>query len=164
LFADLKRQRENQTETLANSPDVRTSLAKILELAPNHESARYLLSKATGDASKTLSINASLYEFSTAAYPYRAIFSQQDNMPRSFVPSAVTSAARKRINQLRPIANRAVQPLLTSFSHFVDVEEWVRTGSSTPTELANARDSVVTELDNLQANPEIIEKLVREGF
>jgi hypothetical protein len=68
LFADLQPQL-TEAGTL-NNPTIRTSLQHILELAPNHLSAKYLLAVSDDTAPRYLSRGATIAELDALKNPY----------------------------------------------------------------------------------------------
>jgi hypothetical protein len=169
LFGDLQSRRSSSNNSgsassgraFLNNAETRKSLEHIVELAPNHLSAKQLLAIAKGTAPKQLSVNASLYQFSVAAYPYRTALFTGD---RGGLTKSTAANARKALSQLKPIADRRAQPLVAAFLDFVNACERATPTRNNDTEIDESRKTVIAKLQDLRASREMVEQLVREGF
>jgi hypothetical protein len=162
-FDDLRPELVKGGRPFLARPATREALKAILELAPNHLSARYLLAVGEGKFARTLSANATLHQLSVIFYPYAQILAA-GKFDRASLPQHVTLLARKRLNALRPIAHKDAQPLLADMAAFVEAADGRAAGTLSP-------DRLLTQLQKLQAgfaalgsDTNLVEKLVREAY
>jgi hypothetical protein len=164
LFAELQSRLVNAEKATIQSQDTRQVLKHILELAPNHLSAKHLLALCEGTAPKTLSANATIYQLSVIFYPYRVVLASHRPIDRTTLPSHVTALARKRLNNLRPIAHKDLQGLLTDMAAFAEAMDGLA-GNTTSFASVKARaDRLDARFEELDSDPAMVEKLIREGY
>jgi hypothetical protein len=166
LFADLHPQLAKLEKITLQKSETKATLKKILELAPNHLSAKYLLASAEGKAAKTLSAAATLYKLDAIMVPYNVAFASNKEVSRATLPQLITANARKQYNVLRPIAHKDLVSLLNDQSAFTEAIEQY---ADRPTPAAWA--SLRTRISNLKARSAELaadEKLggalMREGY
>jgi hypothetical protein len=164
LFADLQTQfTKSEKETLGN-PQTRKTLKAILELAPNHLSARQTLALCEGTAPKTLSANATIYQLTALMYPYRTLLASHKPIDRDSLPAYVTILTRKRIATLRPIAHKDLAALLVDVAAFIEAVD----GLAGHTASASAVNAKAQNLDarfaTLGGDPGFVERLIHEGY
>ena len=70
LFQTIQKVATGSNEAYLKTPHVQEILKQILELTPNHLSARYLLKRSQGKTSTTLSLPASLEQILVALHPF----------------------------------------------------------------------------------------------
>jgi hypothetical protein len=146
--------------------ETKAALKKILELAPNHLSARHLLAVAEGKAPKNLSVTATIYKLHATMYPYYVLLSSDNKISRSTLPELMTATARKSFNTLRPIAHKDLLPLLTDQSAFIEaMDVFAQKPSSSSWEALKTRwGTLQARFAELRTDKEITESLRREGF
>lgn len=164
LFADLKAQLEKAEKVTLHSPATRERLKRVLELAPNHLSALRVLALCDGTAPKTLSAGATDYQLSILLHPYLAVFADQRTLSRETLPRAVTLLARKRLDALRPIANKDYQPALREVGVFIETIDQLASQSIAASTAKARLEAVVAHLDELGSDPELLGKLYRDGY
>lgn len=164
LFSGLQPLLTKSGRNALHDLSTQSTLRRIVELAPNHLSARLLLAIAENRANTTLSAGASLYEISVISYPYRDILSGRDRVTRIMLPSSVTINARRRIQKLRPVVNKDFQPILADLAAFVERAEAVANRQATEASLDEKRQEFFQDLEAMSENREVLEKLVREGY
>lgn len=150
-----------------HAAETRDALRHVLELAPNHLSAKCLLAIANGTAPRTLSLNATCYRLGVILYPYRQILDSGRPIDRSTLPAYVTANARKRLGALRAVAEKGLLPLITDTSAFVEaVDGYAGSGHS-----GNAAATLVSRAEALHAriadtssDPDLLERMVHEGY
>jgi hypothetical protein len=120
LFRHLQSELTKSEKLALENPETKKTLHKILELAPNHLSAKYLLAIADGKANKTLSANATLYRLDIILYPYWNVISNGKTVDRTTLPATVTLNARKQLALLRPIAHKDFLPLFVDETAFIE--------------------------------------------
>jgi len=164
LFVDLQPQLTRSETTALRNPKIIETLHKILELAPNHLSAKYVLALTDGTASKTLSQNGTLHQLSVIFYPYRTILENRQGLDRTTLPAYVTTLARKRLNALRPIANRDLLPLVNDISALISTMDDFADGGTSADTVVNRAQAVDARFATLDSAPDFAERLVREGY
>jgi hypothetical protein len=164
LFAELQGQLAKAEKPTLQSAETRKTLAHVLELAPNHLSAKYLLDVCDSKASKTLSTAATLYRVSIILYPYEVALAQKKPLDRDLLPASLNAVTRKRIEALRPIANKELLPLVVDLAAFTECMDGVASKAipfSTLEERARALDA---RFSALSADRSMVEKMVRDGY
>jgi hypothetical protein len=119
-FADLQTRLAKSERPTLKLPETVKILQHILEIAPNHLSAKALLAIANNTASKTLSANATIYQLGVIMYPIREALNGKGALTRESLPTYVAVNARKRLGVLRPIANKELQPLRNEIAAFIE--------------------------------------------
>jgi hypothetical protein len=160
-FADLRDQRAKLPRTPAGNQLLQKGLSEVLELAPNHLSAKHLLAVAKNTAPKTLSTNAALAQFFVAANPFADILFGK---PKDWPARSAAINARAIVKDIRPKVDRDMQALLSNFMDFVEACDRVSAGGGSVASVEKARDSVRNKLAEMRTNRETMEKLVREGW
>ena len=96
IFADLrgKLRQPGKAMSVLHKPTTKETLSRILELAPNDLSAKFLLEIANNSAPHTLSVNASLYRLGVAFYPFEKIIFGTEPLTRNTLPVSVTNIGR----------------------------------------------------------------------
>jgi hypothetical protein len=164
LFADLQPQL-NRNEVMAlRNPKVIDALHKILELAPNHLSAKYVLALSDGTFSPKLSENGTLHQLSVIFYPYRTILDNSQKLDRATLPAYVTALAKKRLNTLKPIANKDLLPLVNNIDALISSMDQFAEGETSADEVLSRAQAVDAGFAALDSGPDFAERLVREGY
>lgn len=164
LFADLQPQFNKSGRAALRNPVTESTLRRILELAPNHLSAKLLLQIAENRAPSTLSAGASLYEISLICYPIRNILFGMERVSPLTLPSTTTVNLRRRIVKLRPVIQKDFLPALADLSGFVERAEAVANHLGGEGEMYSKRDQFLSHLSALSEDRNMMEKLVREGY
>lgn len=164
LFSGLQLQLAKSEKLTLQAPETRKTLTQILELAPNHLSARRLLALCDGTAAPKLSANGTMYRLSVLFYPYREILYKQDHLDRTVLPASTTAVARKRLAALRPIADPTLAPLITDMGKFIDVMDAFAAGTAPAKAVKLKFDALQARLATLNSDVGFAERLVREGY
>jgi len=167
LFAGLQSQLAKNEKAALADPNTKTTLNKVLELAPNHLSAKYLLALAEGRAAKTLSLQGSLFRLDTILYPYYRALASDRPLNRTSLSAATTMNARKKLNaDLRPIANKDLMPLLVDVAAFIEAMDQFAENPK-----RNSLENLKTRAGNLDArfaqvagDKDLRANLRREGY
>jgi hypothetical protein len=145
-------------------PEAKAKLTEILQLAPQHLSAKLLLGIASGEQPKTLSATASQYYTSLAVRGMLPILAEReftkDSPP---IQSATLSAGLADLRKLRPLAHPQVQPLIDAWSRFIQVWNSQQQGNAAKTVLDRQRQILIDEMTRLQTNAELMQKMLKEG-
>jgi hypothetical protein len=163
LFAELQPKLKTARADGENA-EIEATLQRVLSLAPNHESARWLLKEADGTAPRQLSEAAALYHMMLAMYPYRDILLKGDAVSRRTISPAVTTWARKQLLQLRPITPKDLQQLLLDCASIVETSELVAARQSPPGALDPRRDAWYAHYKLLTNDRDMIEKIIHAGY
>ncbi len=164
-FAGLVPQLAKNERAALQDKTVHATLQHIVELAPNHLSARQLLATADGTAPKTLSAAATYYNISLILYPYRDLFEDADKTIVSVtVPPALAQRTRQRLDVLRPIADKELQPVLTDIAAFVETANSIAMHATPPAALKPRLQAVAVRLNTVSTDPEFVGKLARDGY
>ena len=164
LFAALQPDLLKSERTTLMKPETQATLKHILELAPNHLSAKYALQVADGSAPRTLSAAATTYRLSVILYPYRAVLSGSQPLDRASLPATLTVTSRNRLDALRPIADKHLSPLVIDVAAFVETLDEYVGGRATAVTLRGKAQAVENELDAISNDKDFIEKMVKEGY
>lgn len=165
LFGELQARLARNEKDALKAPETVAALQQIVKLAPNHLSAKAMLAIADGKASKSLSANATLYRLSVLFYPYRVLLAANKPLSRDNLPTHVTQNARKRINELRPIAPKSFVPAINDVAALIDAMD---RAAANPNGSAKSIDTRVKAVNarfaELFGDAAFVEKLVREGY
>jgi len=164
LFADLQTQfAKSEKETLAN-PETRKMLKTILELAPNHLSARQTLALCEGTAPKTLSANATIYQLTALMYPYRTLLASHKPIDRDSLPAYVSVLARKRIATLRPIAHKDLSALVVDVAAFIEAVDGLAGHTVSASAVTAKSQALDARFATLGGDAGFVERLIHEGY
>lgn len=144
-------QRSN-TAALLRSPAVQQSLRKIVQLAPNHQSARFLLLAGLGRNPKELTLSGSLTAIDRAAAPLikgleQGRFEATDSFEKNLYKEAKYALERQR-SQLDPRTRECADAII-KYSGYID--EWVSRRPKT-------RQKQIDLLNQVQASGEEVGK------
>ena len=160
IAADLKTKPEK-----VRLPEYQTRLTRIIELAPNHFSAKLLLLVSQNKQPRTMSAAASLY--------YTAVASQQA-MPDVFVQlwaaqrmsrqsSTAVEAGVTNLGKIRSRVDPKVVPFVESMIGFISAAAAANNGRGNPRALEARRQQVYEALSKLQTDRTLMEKMLHEG-
>ncbi len=143
--------------------EVQAALQAVLDLAPNHESARILLEIAQGRNSGALSRNATLYELSRLMAPLEdMVWSVTDpdyeKITRDRMKTMVQGSAR-----LLKICNEDIKPVVQKADrYFKAIDKLVANpGARTAENVRKAKVEMEEEFRKMSINRELMEKLIR---
>jgi hypothetical protein len=159
-FDDLKPQMKSGRVAL-ETKQVQNSLEQILALAPNHQSARWLLEIGRGTAPKTLTISYAMDQLGIVIDPYVYIIEGREPATKVTVNPAMTEAARKQLAQLSPIAPPELQPLLKDVRAIVETASNVAANVARPEVLQDKCISFAKDARALSSNKDFFEKYLR---
>jgi hypothetical protein len=148
-----------QSPTYILHAEAQDKLKEVLELAPNHNSAKVLLSYARHQLPR-LSAGATEYYISVAVKEYW-------DTPATATHVADYSAedALKKLNKLRPIGDLTVRPYLDSWIRLIELYSRSREGGGVSTQdLTSQYQVMLNEASKLNTNRELSEKLLHEGI
>ena len=158
-------------ETLKSDPhalhtaQLQSQLQEILNVAPNHLSAKLLLMVAQKKQPASLSPTASLYYTNTAVSEMlpilknRATFDSQHQITAAAIHQQLAD-----LEKLRPIADPTTQPLIDDWSHFLRAWSAVQSGGGSTTAVDTQFQKLSDEVSSLNADPDLDQKLLNEGI
>ncbi len=146
------------------NPHVSARLEKVLELAPNHESARFLLLKGRGQAGTQLSLRGSFLQIYRATAPIREAL-RSGSVPEQTGDLSESIFALRRARVHLDPRTRGCADALGDFAEklkgFGETDRSkARSRLSSMREEINASwNRVVVEYEKIESNPEIQEEL-----
>jgi hypothetical protein len=162
-FEALRPQMAKGGRAFLTKPATRQALKAILELAPNHLSAKYLLAMGEASFPKTLSANATLYQISVLFYPYRQLLAAGQKVDRTVLPAHITMLARKRLNLLRTIAHKDVQHLVGDVAGFIEAVDGFAGGTVAGSKVLARGEQLDAAFSAMGSDSKFMENLIREG-
>jgi hypothetical protein len=162
LFAELQPKLAQTERATLQNPDTAATLRKILDLAPNHLSAKVCLALASNQGPRTLSVSGSYYYLAAAIAPFREWFQDPDAGAATY--KNVVATTRKRIDSLRPIVDKSLLPLLTEESAFVETFDGFVNGRNTAAAARSRYESLQARIASTFSDAGTLEKLLREGY
>ena len=169
LFDELKKDfSTKQPGALALVPGAKEKLAKVLELAPNHVSAKYLLQLSQGKKPAHLSLVTSLDE------SFNALGLMRDGLTGTTVKAenatAVTvDAAQQSLGKIQRMADPSALPVIAALHEYCQAYlEWgngVREGDKVKARtligpIRAKRDAVVAGISKLITDKNVIDQLM----
>ncbi|HYO11149.1 MAG TPA: S16 family serine protease [Tepidisphaeraceae bacterium] len=162
LFAEV--QQAARTPEMLKSKAVREKLGLVSDLAPNHYSAKLLLLYAQDKAPRRLSATASLYYTAVAVNRMLPVLSELDKAAnRQQVTPAVLSEGMKSLDKVRRIAHPSVVPLIDAWRDFFRSVGEVQAGRLPVQQLGPKVKALENAAAKINANRDVMEKMVREG-
>jgi hypothetical protein len=163
LFAKVQDGLKDSPDYL-NHNEATQQLVAVLELAPQHLSAKLLLAMAAGKQPKTLSATASQYYTSLAVRSMlTALIERNESKEASKVPSAVLRTGLADLHKLRPMADPKVRPLIDAWVRFLQAWNDLQTGEGSAHRLETQRQSLLDEMAKENSDPKLMQKILKEG-
>ena len=146
-------------------PACAEKLAEILQLCPQHFSAKLLLMQATGKRPKNLSEGASLYYISVAVNEIMpTLAAQYKNRDRSAqVQSTTVHQGLDELDKLRPMCDANVLPLLDAWQRYIRTLSSYEAGLASGVNLESQRQAIRDAMTKLKMDPDSMQKLMKEG-
>jgi hypothetical protein len=171
LYAELQ-QKDMKSIGALKSAGVQQKLATILDLAPNHISAKYALDIAKGNGPRTLTRNASVIEIFAAAYPFWEAMSdkKKDKITRDELPVSTMRSMKNELNAIKRYTHPDVEGLRKSMVVWIDtIDTILGSAGKQITErdvkiVEQRRDALVKELKRLNSDEALVAKMMREGY
>jgi hypothetical protein len=146
---------------------MRARLTKVVELAPNHESAKYLLLLAAGKQPTKLTRSASLVAAVSAIAPVQACLWQRKSPGRADFPKSTANALDQQLRKVLRISHSDILPVVTKLVDFIDeldaCASMRRLDRERIEKLDAAREAVHESLRKVSADRSVMELLTREG-
>ena len=163
-FAELQAALRKAEAATLKSPATAKTLQHVLDLAPNHASARYLLDAIQGTAPRTLSISASLYEVAHVLAPYADLLTIDDKTVGVTVPPTLRTASRRRLDALRPIVHKDLAAVVRDIGAFTEVADHVADRQTPVASLRPLLATLLRDLNTVTSDQHFIEQYLREGI
>lgn len=158
LFAAIQNSLAQSSDYLY-SAEAQEKLHDVLELAPNHLSAKLLLAYSRHELPR-LSALATQYYISLAV-------SEFWNAPAmaSHVTDFSADDALEKLNKLRPLGDLTVRPYLDSWIDYIQLYSRARSGEPITTGQMNGQyQQVLNQAAKLNTNRDLSEKMLQEGI
>jgi len=163
LFSEVQKSLKDSPLYL-QTPDAEAKLKDILDLAPNHLSARILLDHLHGKQRRRLTATASeFYMFSAVAQMLPTIYASEGQQTASLgnVSTVAIEAGIRGLRHLRPMADLSIQPLIDTWIDFSTAVQ--QQGRWTPDVAAKAQ-AIRDALAKVNADQELAQKMLKEGI
>jgi hypothetical protein len=163
LFAEVQASLKKSPGELRTKA-VRDKLTMITGLAPNHVSAQLLLLASQDKQPRKLSAGGSLYYMAVAIRGVMPALKQQAvAADRQRVPPAAVTEGLRALDRLNPIADPAMQPLVRAYREFIGAVSEVQSGRGSPANLRAKAQAVEDAEAKVNANRDVMEKMLQEG-
>lgn len=163
IFRGIQQSAKESSDYL-ETPDAQQKLQRVLQLAPEHLSAKLLLDAITNRQRKRLSAAASeYYTFEAVGDMLPTLYAKEGNAPQSqdLVSDVSIDEGLKTLHKLRPMADLTVRPLIDAWTEFTEALEQSGAWNSTVEIKAQAvRDAMAT----LNANRDLAQKMLKQGI
>jgi hypothetical protein len=157
-------------------PQAWTTVRQVVEAAPNHLSAKYLLLLSGGQAPRTLSLQTSLDSVVLSVFPIRHLLRPEPPLEALLQPDAVYKGSVDSLMLLRGKVHPATTALHGNLLDFArtanklhelavsDVSVATKRGQIKPLDQQRVkqREAVMTSLKQMQGNQQILEQLMRQ--
>ena len=141
-------------------------MTRILELAPNHLSAKMLLAIATNSAPQTLTAGASLYRLCVTFYPFEKLLVSKEPLNRATLPITMTTTARKRLAALRSLSDKPIRPLVNDVAALIGaMDNYAAAPSQRSYDALVLRSQAVDgQFTAMHSDLTLVDTTVRAGF
>ncbi|MGA2582491.1 MAG: S16 family serine protease [Tepidisphaeraceae bacterium] len=158
-------------EAIKQSPDylkttkAQSDLQQVLDLDPDHLSAKVLLSIAQGTARTRLTAGASeYYTFVAVQFAVPMINQQIQSGTKSPVLPAMVEESLKRLLLVHQRSDPHIVPLIDAWSDWIQASSDYESGNASDDYLETKRQAALDAMTKLQANRDLIEKMLHEGM
>ena len=153
-----------KTPECVHSKEMQQKLQRILDLAPNHFSAKLLLLVAQNRQPRTLSAAASMYYAGMAIHDaLPVLFEQAQSGVRQSVTPTVVQEGMINLRKLRSRVDPKVLPLVDAMNDFIWTLNAINSGRRNPLELESKRQHILDALTKLNADRALMEEMLHEG-
>lgn len=158
------RQSIKKSPDFLHSKEAQEKLGQILELAPQHLSAKLLLLIAHDQQPKTLSTTASMYYTFVAVRAMLPILTERSQLGNVKVPSTVLRDGLGDLKKLRPMADESVRPLIDAWYRFIWGWNMFQAGNVSRETLESQAQAIDDAMAKLQADQDLMQKMLKEGI
>jgi hypothetical protein len=171
LYGELQQEMTKKGIGAIKTPAAQQKLGSVLDMAPNHVTAKYALDIAMGQGPRTLTRSASVVEIFAAAWPFwEVVTSTKKAIERSDLPAATMRSMKSELAALRRVTHPDVENLRKSMNTWIDtIDTLLSAGDKRITEsdvrvVEQRRDALLKELKRLDTDEKLIAKMMREGY
>jgi hypothetical protein len=163
-FADVQAKLAKSPDSVHNK-DVVEKLNSIVELAPNHYSAKLLLALGQNKQPHKLSVTASMYyTFVSVGNMAPTLFEHASAPAKGQVTPQVIKDGLRQLDKVRRLAAPETIPFVNAWSDFIKAFNDAETGAGPPQAVQQKLQKVDDEMAKLQTNRELMEKRLHEGI
>ena len=154
----------NKSADALKGKAIREKLASIIDLAPNHYSAKLLLLASQEKQPRRLSATASLFYTAIAIRGVMPAIDGKNKVAKiqDAAPAAIVESL-KNIDRVKRVADPTVVPLVDAWREFIRALGDVRTGVGSVQTLQMRASTLEDAAVKLNARRDVMEKMLREG-
>lgn len=160
LFSNIQARLKGSPGAL-RTVEMQADLRHVLDLAPQHLSAKLLLTFAANTQPRTLSASASLYYTFLAVKPMLEILKLARPQEHHDQIPAGLSTSLESLRRLRPIADPQTRRLIAAWLQFINTWNAPRPSAAS---IIDRRNDVVEEMQKLNADNDLMQKMMSEGI
>lgn len=169
IYAEVQQALQARRLTALRDPAVVVKLKNVMDLAPNHVSAKFAYDIAINKGPATLTRMASLVEVFSAADPFFEAFAAEGDVTRDRLPIATVRAMQKEMLTLRRLIHPDVEPLRVSLVDWIDAVDRILSAKKPITRadkeiIEKRRQALVAALKRLDTDEAMISAMRREGY
>jgi hypothetical protein len=162
LFDEVRAELKN-SRTYLQTSEAQDKLRRILRLAPQHISAKLLLGLTGNTQRRRLSATASeYYTFVAVQGALPTLLDAANAKAGQSTPEAVNLGLGS-LRKLRPLSDIRVQPLIDAWSEFIQAISDAEAGRASADLIDDKRHALLDVMARLDANQDMIEKMLHEG-
>jgi hypothetical protein len=162
LFGELQESLKKSPARLT-SKDVSTKLATIVDLVPNHYSAKLLHLASQDKQPRRLSATATKYYTFVAVNDVAPIVFERADAKAKQPPSTVVQEGLRKLDRIARIADPQVMPLVTAWRNFIRELNDVQTSNASRANLRMRAQAVLDAMAKLSTDRDLMEKMLKEG-
>jgi hypothetical protein len=163
LFEEVQ-QNIHKSSSYIHSKEAQEKLVQVLDLAPQHLSAKLLLMIAQNKQPKTLSATASMYYTFVAVDPMVSILNDRAESGKIEVPSGAVKQGLADLKKLSPMADPSIRPLINAWSRLIWGCSMYQAGNLSAEALDKLNQAKNDEMATLRADQDLLQKMVKEGM
>jgi hypothetical protein len=168
LYREVQAALQTKKIVALRDPKIQATLRQVVELAPNHVSAKYALDVAQNKAPRTLTRVGSLVEVFAAAAPFTEAMSG-GGLTRDKLPKSTVRQVQKDLLAVKRITHPEVENVRKSVVDWIDVVDRLlsATGPLTPNDvkvIERRQQALQTALKRLNTDEQLVAKMMREGY
>lgn len=148
-----------------HSKEIQSQLAQVVDLEPRHFSAKLLLMTAQNLQPKKLSATATMYYTVTAfktVWPTLMEHAKAPNPP--LMNSLVVQEVLHSLDKVRQLADPQVVPFVNAYRLYIEALNDLEYHRASPNMVEERRQVVLDTLAKLQADRDLMEKMLYEGI
>ncbi len=156
-----------KTPERIHTKDIRDKLATALDLAPSDYSIKLLQLASVDKQARRLSPGATEYYTFTAVNDVGPMLFERAEAPargKTRVSSSTVEDGLRKLDKVRRMADPKIIPLVDAWRNFIKEMDDVETGNASPANLENRRQAVLDAMSKLDADRDLMEKMMHEGI